>query len=58
MVPAEHKVEAFYSSDGMAYYPVLSCSCGYTTERCDDWEDAGREFDGHRRQILLEGGEK
>lgn len=45
----EHSVEACYAGGpGEPYYqPVLSCTCGFSTGRCDDWETAGREMDYH-----------
>lgn len=48
-----HAVFASYSGGpGVVYYlPVLDCSCGYSTGRCEDWEAVGREFDEHMRLV-------
>lgn len=45
----EHGVEAYYAGGpGVPYYqPVLSCTCGWSSGRCDDWEEAGQLLDLH-----------
>lgn len=48
--PSGHGVEgACYSGGpGVPYYqPVLMCTCGWTSGRCDNWEEAGGLFDEH-----------
>lgn len=52
----EHKIGAVYSLqfDGTPYgkhMPVLDCSCGYWTCRCDTWEEAGRMMDNHLDEV-------
>lgn len=49
----QHGPEACYAGgSGEPYYqPVLICLCGFSTGRCDSWEDAGREYDKHRKEI-------
>ena len=48
-----HGVEACYAGGpGDPYYqPVLSCLCGFSTGRCESWEDAGIAMDDHREEI-------
>lgn len=47
MTQQEHEIDAFFSSDGNQYKPVLSCSCGFSSGRCDTWEQAGAQLDEH-----------
>lgn len=49
-VPEEvHSIDAYYAGGpGEPYFqPVLSCSCGFETDRSGSWEDAGYEMDIH-----------
>jgi hypothetical protein len=41
--------EACYRSGpgDLNYRPTMTCMCGWTTGRCDSWEDAGRALDAH-----------
>jgi hypothetical protein len=41
--------DAFYSGGpGNPYFkPVMECCCGFRTERCLSWEEAGRQLDAH-----------
>lgn len=48
---AEHSITAIYSSNGEKYCPVLECSCGFSTGRCDDWSEAGELFDDHVQAV-------
>ena len=46
----EHGIEiACYSGGpGEPYYqPTMTCLCGWGTERCRNWQEAGEEFDIH-----------
>lgn len=45
----EHAVHAaYYGGPGEPYFqPVMSCDCGFETERCPNWEEAGRQMDAH-----------
>jgi len=50
-----HGIEnaAYWGSPGELYYqPAMDCLCGFSTERCASWEDAGREFDAHLASVL------
>lgn len=49
----EHGVEACYSGGpGEPYYrPVLDCLCGFSSGRCDNWEEAGSLMDAHISQV-------
>jgi hypothetical protein len=49
----EHTIVAFYAGGpGEPYYqPVLECGCGFSTNRCESWEEAGQLYDMHRRLI-------
>ncbi len=50
MEDEEHGISAacYAGGPGEPYYqPVMECLCGFSTGRCDSWEDAGREFDDH-----------
>jgi len=47
---SEHGIEAacYAGGPGVPYYqPVMICTCGFTTDRCDNWEEAGMFFDHH-----------
>ncbi len=48
-IEQEHGITAFYAGGpGEPYYqPVLECSCGFSSYRCDSWEDAGSAIDAH-----------
>lgn len=41
---------AFYASDGERYLPCMECSCGWSTGRQLDWEEAGAELDIHLKE--------
>jgi hypothetical protein len=46
----QHGIQAatYYGGPGEPYYqPVMECCCGWMTERSENWEEAGREFDEH-----------
>ncbi len=45
----EHGITAFYAGGpGYPYYqPVLECTCGFSSGRCDNWEEAGECMDSH-----------
>ena len=49
----QHGISACYSGGpGEPYYqPCLDCDCGFSTGRCETWEDAGRAFDEHVKEI-------
>ncbi len=49
----EHAIDACYSGGpGEPYYqPVLMCSCGFETGRCDNWEIAGSAMDDHLKGV-------
>lgn len=49
----QHNVGAIYSSNGEKYMPVLDCSCGFSTGRCSDWEEAGASLDEHVMEVKL-----
>ena len=44
--------DACYYSDGEKYKPVMDCLCGWSTGRCDYWEDAGRLLDIHLYSVI------
>jgi hypothetical protein len=48
-----HEVAALYAGGpGVRYYmPVMSCSCGWSSERCDSFEEAGAELDEHLAKV-------
>ena len=50
----EHGVEAFYAGGpGKLYYkPVLACTCGHFTGRCDSWFEAGIAMDLHLESVI------
>lgn len=50
-IDSSHDIDAFYSSDGNEYLPVLDCSCGFSTGRCPSWSSAGDAFDDHVKEI-------
>ena len=56
MPSEEHSVEAYYSGGhGDPYYqPVLSCSCGFSSGRQFNWQDAGAELDKHLMAVVEE----
>ena len=45
----EHGIHAFYAGGpGEPYYqPVLDCTCGFSSGRCDSWKEAGSLIDSH-----------
>ena len=47
----EHGPQAFYSSDGERYCPVIDCLCEWTTGRQFNWEECGALFDQHLEQV-------
>lgn len=49
----EHGVEAYYSGGaGEPYYqPTLNCLCGFSSGRCESWQEAGEAMDEHVREI-------
>lgn len=56
--PSEKEVEhgiasACYSGGpGEPYYqPMLSCPCGFTTGRCESWQEAGELLDEHLASV-------
>jgi hypothetical protein len=51
--PQEHAVEACYSGGpGVRYYmPCMLCSCGWTSGRCDTFEEAGALLDEHLEEV-------
>lgn len=56
MTIAIHEISAIYrlQPDGTSYgkhMPTLDCSCGYWTEQCETWEDAGAEMDVHLEEV-------
>lgn len=48
----EHGVEsAHYSNGPLGFRPQLLCVCGFATSGgCENWEEAGSEFDHHLAQ--------
>lgn len=45
-----HGVEGAYYAGGPGepyYQPVILCTCGWSTGRCENWEEAGALFDAH-----------
>jgi hypothetical protein len=48
-----HEISCCYSGGpGEPYYQaVMSCSCGFRTERCLTWQEAGEEMDAHIEEI-------
>ena len=49
----EHGIAgAFYSSDGERYQPVMECTCGFSTGRQMDWEEAGAMLDEHLQKAI------
>lgn len=54
----EHNIEAYYSAGpGEPYYqPVIGCSCGFSSGRCKNWEEAGEAMDRHIREITASRG--
>ncbi len=48
-VKNHHGVQAYYAGGpGEPYYqPVLACECGWSSGRCESFEEAGRAFDEH-----------
>ena len=52
--PSGHglKEALYYGGPGEPYFqPVMECTCGWSTERSMNWEEAGRSFDEHLEQI-------
>jgi hypothetical protein len=45
-----HNIEAFYTSNGYEFRPVLTCSCGFTI-RAFNWQDCGLAMDRHLREV-------
>jgi len=43
----EHRLMAYFSSDGERYKPVMDCTCGFDTGRCDSFAEAGEMVDEH-----------
>lgn len=45
----EHSVTALYSGGpGEPYFqPVIECSCGWGSGRCESWAEAGGLYDDH-----------
>jgi hypothetical protein len=50
-----HGIEhAFYAGGPgeLPYFrPVMECMCGFATERCPSWEEAGRQLDSHLASV-------
>ena len=43
-----HGIElACYHNGPGGYLPVIECVCGFRTDRCANWQEAGAEFDAH-----------
>lgn len=52
----QHEVSAVYrlQPDGTPYgkhMPTLDCSCGFWTQQCDNWEEAGFAYDEHLKTV-------
>jgi hypothetical protein len=46
----QHGIQAATYSGGPGepyFQPIMECCCGFTTERCENWEEAGRQLDRH-----------
>ena len=50
----EHGIElACYSNGPYGFQPRMECTCGFSTSRsCDNWAEAGSEFDAHIYEAL------
>ena len=56
----EHGIkEAYYAGGpGRTYFlPVMICMCGFETDRCDSWADAGGQLDKHLDSIKKQAGQ-
>lgn len=47
-----HDPEAYYANG--TWYPMIDCSCGFSTQGRNSWEAAGREFDNHMTAVKAE----
>ena len=48
-----HEITCYYAGGPVKpyYQAVMECSCGFSTERCANWEDAGRQMDQHIDEV-------
>lgn len=46
-----------YANDGFRYRPMIVCLCGWSTKlgACDNWEEAGADFDEHLTEVESDG---
>ena len=49
-----HEITCCYEGGGPGepyYQAVMQCGCGFSTDRCANWEDAGRLMDHHLDEV-------